>query len=154
MHVAVHVSVIAVTTHTLANHTNEGRVCVYCTCLCTFCLFFSRVLALSLTHTHTYNKSQAGRAQQKAQSLVCVPLEPSALGTRHQSCHMKVHIHEPVYPPIPINYVCSLSGCQISANYHTYRSGQIFKSCAEDQRLQDVILRTRLCGTGFITLNC
>jgi len=47
--------------------------------------------------------------------------------------------------------VCLLSDDQISPNYFTYRSLLIFRSCTEDQMLQDLILCTRLCGTGFIT---
>ena len=53
-------------------------------------------------------------------------------------------------PPDPINNVCSLSNLQISRNSFTYYSVQIFKSCAEDQMIQDLILRTRLCGIGYI----
>jgi len=51
----------------------------------------------------------------------------------------------------PIDHLCSLFGSQISEHSFTYRSVQISESCAEDQMPQDLILRTSLCGTGFIT---
>ena len=60
-----------------------------------------------------------------------------------------IYIH--IYPPDPkIIYVHFL---HISGNFFTYRSVQKFQSCAEDQMLQDLIVPTRLCGTGFITQN-
>ena len=55
------------------------------------------------------------------------------------------------YPPDPINHVCSLTGRWISKNHFTYRSVQIFKILFQGFILQNLILRTRLCGTGFIT---
>jgi len=55
------------------------------------------------------------------------------------------------YSPNPIHDLSSLSGSQISGNYVAYRLIQKFESCVEEQTLQDLILRTRLCGTGFIT---
>ena len=54
-------------------------------------------------------------------------------------------------PPDPINHVCFLKGKQISENNFTYRSVQYLKSCSGDFILQNLILRTRLCGTGYIT---
>ena len=56
-----------------------------------------------------------------------------------------------LYPPDPINSLCSLSGIQISGNYLTYYSVRIFKYCAENQMLQYLIVRTRVRSTGFIT---
>jgi len=61
--------------------------------------------------------------------------------------YMYTYVHT---PPDPINHLCSFSGIQIFENHFTYHSVQIFKPCAEDQMLQDLILRTRLCGTAFI----
>jgi len=54
-------------------------------------------------------------------------------------------------PPDPINHLCSLTGKQISENHFTYHSVQYLKSCSGDFILQNLILRTRLCGTGYIT---
>ena len=62
-----------------------------------------------------------------------------------------IYIYTYIYPLDPINHVFSLSGSQILRNSLTYHSVQIFEYCAEDQMLQDLILFTRLCGTGFIT---
>jgi len=53
--------------------------------------------------------------------------------------------------PDPINHLCSLTGSQISKKHFTYCSVQIQKSYAEDQMIQDMILRARLCGTGLVT---
>ena len=55
----------------------------------------------------------------------------------------------------PRNNLYSLTGKSISKNYFTYRSVQYLKSCSGDFILQNLILRTRLCGTGFIPqLSC
>jgi len=64
---------------------------------------------------------------------------------------VQMYVYTYIYPPDPINHVCSLTGEQISENYLTYRSVQYLKSCSEDLILQNLILPTRLCGTGFIT---
>jgi len=49
--------------------------------------------------------------------------------------------------------VCSLPGSNIQI-FCTHRSVHRFKSCAEDQMIQDlIILRTRSCGTGLFTRN-
>ena len=71
----------------------------------------------------------------------------------HTAMHTAMHAatHAATHPPDPLNHVCSLSGSQISGNYFTYPSAQTFKSFAKDQMLQDLILRTRSCVTGFIT---
>jgi len=64
-------------------------------------------------------------------------------------------LHTYVYSyilPDPIYRFCSLTGRKISENYFTYRSVQISKSCGEDLMLQDLIPRTRLCGTGTMVL--
>ena len=53
--------------------------------------------------------------------------------------------------PDPINHVCSLTGKQISEIHFTDRSVQYLKSCSGDLILQNLILRTKLCGTGFIS---
>jgi len=53
--------------------------------------------------------------------------------------------------PDPINHLCFLTGVCISQNYFTYHSVQIFKSCSKDFKLQNLILLTRLRGTGFIS---
>jgi len=55
------------------------------------------------------------------------------------------------YPPDPVNPLCSLAGKYISENYFANRSVQYLKSCSGDFIFQNLILRTRLCGTGFIT---
>jgi len=67
--------------------------------------------------------------------------------------YIYVYIYTYIYLYLPdtINHLCSLSGSKISGNYFAYRSVQMFKSFAEDQTLEDLILHTRLCGTGFIT---
>jgi len=57
----------------------------------------------------------------------------------------------PPYPPDPINHLRSLTGKYISENHFTYRSVQYLKSCSGDFVFQNLILRTKLCGTGFIT---
>ena len=62
--------------------------------------------------------------------------------------YINVHMYK---PPDPINNVCPLSGMQISGKYSTYHSVKSLKYCAMDQILQDLILRARLRGTGFIT---
>jgi len=48
-----------------------------------------------------------------------------------------------------MNNVSSLSGRQISGNNFIHNSPQIFECCEEDQMLQDLIFRARLCGTGI-----
>ena len=56
----------------------------------------------------------------------------------------------PVIPPDPINYLCSLTGVCISQKHFTYRSVQIFQMLFQGFYAQDLILRTRLCGTDLI----
>ena len=63
--------------------------------------------------------------------------------------YIPMYIH--AYLSDPINDVCSLSGIQISGRYLTYHAVQTFKYCAGGQMVQGLILRTRLCGSGFIT---
>ena len=51
-----------------------------------------------------------------------------------------------------INDLCPLSGSQISEICFTYGSVQTQEiSVLWIRLLQDLILRTRLCGTGFVT---
>ena len=78
-------------------------------------------------------------------SYVCI----IASNVRESSLHQMWE--SPPYPPDPINHLCSLTGKQISENHFTYRSVQYVKSCSGDFILQNLILCTRLCGTGFIT---
>jgi len=56
-----------------------------------------------------------------------------------------------LYPSDPMNHLCSLTGKKISENCFTYRSIQIFKILFQGFILQNLILRKRLRGTGFIT---
>jgi len=80
----------------------------------------------------------------------------------HEKNHLSIlRNNNDSVPPDPINYLCSLTGVCISQKYFTSRWVQIFqilfqgwfyaKSCSKDFTLQDLILRTRLCGTGFIS---
>ena len=69
----------------------------------------------------------------------------------------KIHICTPAcIPSDPINHdnVCSLSVIQISGNCFTDHSVQTFKYCAEDQMLQDLILRTWLSRSFPPAKNC
>ena len=55
-------------------------------------------------------------------------------------------------PPDPISHVCSLTGKCISRKHFIYRPVQIFKNYVpEIFVLQNLILCTRSCVTGFIT---
>jgi len=77
-----------------------------------------------------------------------------------ESCHTyewvmsHAYLSHITHPPDPINYSCSLTGVCISQKHFTYRSVQIWKCCSKDFTLQDLILRTRFCDTGFIPHNC
>jgi len=55
------------------------------------------------------------------------------------------------YPTDPINDLCSLPGTRLQKIILLIVDWKHTKSCMEDQMLQDLILRTRLCTTGFIT---
>jgi len=59
------------------------------------------------------------------------------------------------YPPDPINHVYSLPGKYISKKYFTDRSIQIFKilfrGFFSQKSNENLILRTRSCGTALIT---
>jgi len=59
-------------------------------------------------------------------------------------------------PPDPINYLCSLTGVCISQKYFTYCSVQTFQMLFQGFKftLQNLILRTRLCGTSFMSQHC
>ena len=89
---------------------------------------------LQYTHTHVDESCKVSYSYVCRKSVICVSY----------MCHMCV-------PPDPINHLCSLTGKWISENHFTYRSVQYLKSCSGDFILQNLILRTRLCGTGFIT---
>jgi len=54
-------------------------------------------------------------------------------------------------PPDPINHLCSVTDQQISEIHSTYRSVQYLKSWSGHFILQNLIFRTRVCCTGFIT---
>jgi len=56
-----------------------------------------------------------------------------------------------VQPFDQFNYLCSLPGSQILECNFTIVQYRYWKCCSEDQMLQDLILCTSLCGTGFIT---
>ena len=79
---------------------------------------------------------------------------------RHDSCmHGTRLIHawnttHSSFSPDPIYDLCSLIGVCISQKYATSRSAQIFKILFQGFELQDLILRTRVCGTGFIPQHC
>ena len=51
-------------------------------------------------------------------------------------------------PPDPINHVCSIQVNRFQKKHFTYPSLQIFKIIIRDFFLQNLILRTILCGTA------
>ena len=53
-----------------------------------------------------------------------------------------------------MNNLCSLTGEWISEFVLLIVQYKYLKSCSEDCMLQDLILRTRLCGTGFVPQDC
>ena len=66
------------------------------------------------------------------------------------------HIYKWVRPspksPDPINKcVCPFWVARFQGNISLIIQYKYFDYCAEDNMLQDLILRTRLCGTGCIT---
>ena len=51
--------------------------------------------------------------------------------------------------PVPINDLCSLLAARFQKFILLSVHHKFTKSCVEDQMLQDLILRTRLCGIGY-----
>ena len=65
--------------------------------------------------------------------------------------HSLTHSHSFThYPPDPINYLCSLPGVCFHKSIWRIVQYKCLKCCSKDFTLQDLILRTRLCGTGYI----
>jgi len=55
-----------------------------------------------------------------------------------------------LHPPDSIHDVCSLPDCQISGNCFNSSFNTNIQNPVLDRMLEHLILRTRLCGTGFI----
>jgi len=57
-------------------------------------------------------------------------------------------------PPDLINYLCCLTGVYIHNSILLVVQYKHLKSCSKDFKLENLMLRTRLCGTGFIPQHC
>ena len=59
------------------------------------------------------------------------------------------------YCPDPINYLCSLTCvCVFHKSILLISQYKYLKSYPKDLTLQNLILRTKLCGIGFIPKHC
>jgi len=71
----------------------------------------------------------------------------------NESCHTNKWISR-AHPPDPINHYVHLLVNRFQKSILLIIQYRCLKSCSEDFMLQDLILRTRLCGTGFVPQHC
>jgi len=138
-------------------------ICIFRTCICNYTSIHTHTHYLSVSlHIITFTYIYTFTYMSIHHFKICMFMNSRMYTGNNVSIHTHTlfiyvslytykytYIH--MYPPDPINNVCSLTGKQISQNDFTYRSVQYLKSCSGDFILQNLILRTRLCGTGFIT---
>ena len=109
----------------------------------------SQCTSKSLVYTYSYV------CYSPTQSIIYVPLPVIihmyvTIYTYSYVCYIFIcmlHIH--MY--VTIHHLCSLTGKYISQKCLLIVQYKYLKSCSEDFILKNLILRTRSCGTAFIT---
>ena len=115
---------------------------------------------LSLSHTH--KERRAERKTRRKKNRMREPpdqINNLIITTRthkHKAVLLATHIIVALSrrmrePPDQINNLCSFTGKRFQKIMLLIVQYKCLKSCSKDFSLQNLILRTRLCGTGFIT---